>query len=273
MTYLGEKPKVLITGIAGYIASHAALAFLEAGWDVIGIDNLSVGRQGAIPDGVSFHQLDCRSPDVVHLAKSEGVDVAMHFAGLIRVDESVSDPMMYYDNNVAAAAKFFDSATMAGIKGIVFSSTAAVYAEPGRAPVDERYQTAPASPYGRSKLATEWILRDHCLAAEPRHVTLRYFNVAGADPDLRAGPRPDAHHLIKIVSEAAVGLRDHVQIFGNDYDTPDGTCIRDFIHVSDLADAHVAAAQYLLNDGDSTTLNCGYGQGLSVSDVDRRAHV
>lgn len=267
MTELVKRPKVLISGVAGYIASHAALEFLQEGWDVIGIDDLSVGRLEVVPSGVDFYQVNCRSPKVVDLARSYGIDVAVHFAGRIRVDESITFPFMYYDTNVSAATTFFDSVARAGIKGTVFSSTAAVYEESTGGKVDENHATVPVSPYGRSKLAAEWALKDLCLATQMRRVTLRYFNVAGADGQLRTGPRRDAHHLIKAVSEAAVGLRDRLEVFGTDYDTPDGTCVRDYIHVSDLASAHVSAANHLLNGGDNVTLNCGYGRGISVLEV------
>ncbi len=262
---------VLITGVAGYIGSHTALAFLDAGWQVVGIDNLSVGKQRAVPQGLDFIQIDCTDPALPLIMRQMNIDAAVHFAGLIRVDESVQKPVEYYQANLCNAGAFFKSALAMGIKAVVFSSTAAVYGDTGSAPVVENTPTLPVSPYGRSKLAAEWVLRDLCAASDLRHVIFRYFNVAGADPCGRAGPRKDASHLIKAVSEAAVGRRPGLVINGEDYDTPDGTCVRDYIHVSDLADAHVAAVTHLLHGGQSMTLNCGYGRGFSVRDVIDRA--
>ncbi len=267
MTTTRIRPKVMITGVAGYIGSHTALAFLDAGWEVVGVDDLSVGRRSAVPDGVMFHEIDCASPDIVTIATRQSVQAAVHFAGKISVEESVAKPLDYYDANLTKAGKFFRSVTRAGVKGIVFSSTAAVYGDTGLSAVDETTATVPSSPYGRSKLATEWMLQDHCAVSDPSYVILRYFNVAGVDSQLRAGPSTGASHLIKIVAEAATGQRDNVVIYGDDNDTRDGTCVRDYIHVSDLADAHVAAVQYLLDGHDSITLNCGYGLGSSVREV------
>lgn len=266
-----SEKTVLITGVAGYIGSHTALAFLDAGWHVIGIDNLSIGERSAVPSGVEFLEMDCHSPDLVGVLKGRGINAAVHFAGLIRVDESVARPVPYYTANVGHAGQFFQSATQLGIPAVVFSSTAAIYQGGGLRPKNEETALDPASPYGRSKLAAEWQLRDHSAATGLRHVILRYFNVAGADPQGRAGPRKDASHLIKAVAEAAVGRRTGVVIHGIDYPTEDGTCVRDFIHVTDLAEAHHAAVEHLLAGGENLTLNCGYGRGFSVRDVVLRA--
>jgi len=258
---------VLVTGVAGYIGSHTALAFLDAGWHVVGVDNLSVGHRSAVPDGIDFIEADCQSPDLPSLLAEVPIDAAVHFAGRIRVDESFDHPYEYYDANLFTAGQFFKTASQLGIGAVVFSSTAAVYGDAGSEVISESAPKEPKSPYGHSKLAAEWLLRDYCTAANMRQVILRYFNVAGADRQLRAGPRKDATHLIKAVTEAAVGLREGLIVNGDDYDTPDGTCIRDYIHVSDLAQAHLAAVQYLLDGGESTTLNCGYGHGYSVQEV------
>lgn len=258
---------MLITGVAGYIGSHTALAFQKAGWHVIGIDNLSVGCRDAVPVGVEFHQIDCQSPRLVDFFAGRKIDGAVHFAGLIRVDESVIRPLDYYRANFCHAGALFGSLAALKVPAVVFSSTAAIYGNENCGPVNEQASAGPTSPYGRSKLAAEWQLHDLCATVQMRYVTLRYFNVAGADSEGRAGPRPGATHLIKAVSEAAVGLRDGVTIFGDDYDTPDGTGVRDFIHVSDLAFAHVAAIDYLLRGGSNATMNCGYGRGFSVREV------
>lgn len=265
-----ERPTVLITGVAGYIGSHTALAFMEAGWRVVGVDNLSIGQRNAVPEGVEFIELDCESKEMAEKLSKDPPLAAVHFAGRIRVDESIALPAQYYDANFCTAGKFFNSAQEAGVQNVVFSSTAAVYGECGTEPISETAAFDPKSPYGRSKLAAEWLLRDISQATSLRHVILRYFNVAGADAGQRAGPRKDATHLIKAVSEAAVGLREALIVNGDDYDTPDGTCVRDFIHVTDLANAHVAAVEYLVKGGTSRTLNCGYGTGFSVREVIER---
>ncbi|MCB1333248.1 MAG: UDP-glucose 4-epimerase GalE [Roseivivax sp.] len=267
----GKTPTVLLTGVAGYIGSHTALAFLDAGWHVIGVDDLSTGSRSAVPEGVEFIEEDCRSAALRNRLAGRKIDAAVHFAALIRVDQSVSQPVEYYEANFCMLGHFLKSAQVLGIPAIVFSSTAAVYGDQGDAAISETAPTLPSSPYGRSKLAAEWMLSDFCKASGMRHVTLRYFNVAGGDGEGRAGPRADATHLIKVVSEAATGQRDLVRINGDDYDTPDGTCVRDYIHVSDLADVHVAAVKHLVNGGKSVTLNCGYGHGFSVREVIERA--
>ena len=261
------RPTVLITGVAGYIGGHTALACLDAGWRVVGIDDLSVGRRETVPDGVEFHALDCGAAEVAGLIAATRPAAAIHFAALISVEESVREPLAYYEVNVARAARFFGACADAGLKALVFSSTAAVYGETDSEPVGEDYAKAPISPYGRSKLAAEWILRDLAAARGLPHVIFRYFNVAGADPALRAGPRAGATHLIKKVCEAATGQSGAVTVNGTDYDTPDGTCVRDYIHVTDLAEAHLAAVRHLLAGGESATLNCGYGRGYSVREV------
>jgi UDP-glucose 4-epimerase len=262
-----DDTTVLVTGVAGYIGSHFALACQDAGWRVVGVDDLSVGDRSAVPPGVVFRQVDCGDPVLSEIARREGAVAAVHFAGLISVEESMERPRAYYDVNLVRAKRFFASVAAAGIRHVVFSSTAAVYGEAGAEPVTEDAPLSPASPYGRSKLAAERILRRLAARRGLDTVILRYFNVAGADPLMRAGPRPGATHLIKIVSEAATGQRKGVVINGEDYATSDGTAVRDYIHVSDLADVHVAAIRHLQRGGGSAVLNCGYGNGRSVRQV------
>lgn len=262
---------VLVTGVAGYIGSHTALAFLDAGWSVIGVDNLSKGSRSAVPDGVEFIQQDCQSVALRDSLSGRQIDAAVHLAGLIDVAESVAEPAAYYAANFGTLSHFVETLLALGIDAVVFSSTAAVYGNADGRRVTESAPTAPQSPYGRSKLFAEFFLADVSAATALRHVALRYFNVAGCDELGRAGPRDGAHHLIKVVAEAAVGLREAVTIHGEDYPTPDGTGVRDYIHVSDLADAHVAAVEYLLAGEPSVTLNCGYGHGFSVREVVDRA--
>ena len=264
-------PTVLLTGVAGYIGSHAALAFLEAGWNVIGVDDLSTGSRSAVPEGVEFILADCRSDILRALLAGRDIAAAAHFAALIRVEESVRRPVEYFEANLCMLGRFLHTVQALGIQSFVFSSTAAVYGDQGDTAIAETAPAVPTSPYGHSKLAAEWLLSDFCAVSGIRHVTLRYFNVAGGDARGRAGPRSDATHLIKIVSEAATGQRDAVRINGEDYDTPDGTCVRDYIHVTDLAEVHVSAVKYLVGGGESVTLNCGYGRGFSVRDVIDRA--
>ena len=263
-----DIPTILATGVAGYIGSHFALACLDAGWRVVGIDDLSVGSRTSIPKGVVFYEADCGDPAMADIARREGAAVAVHFAALISVAESVERPRAYYETNVRRAMRFFASMAAAGVHDVVFSSTAAVYGDAGSEPVTESAPLAPASPYGRSKLATERMLQRLAAREGLDAVILRYFNVAGADGRMRAGPRPGATHLVKIVSEAATGQRDRVIINGQDYPTLDGTAVRDYIHVSDLADAHLAAIRYLRQGvGGGVILNCGYGTGYSVRQV------
>lgn len=264
---VSPRRTVLITGVAGYIGSHAALAFLDAGWHVIGVDDLSTGSRSAVPQGVEFIEKDCASAALQETLAGRQISAAVHLAGLIRVDQSFSLPAAYYDANFCVLGRLLNTLASIGVGAVIFSSTAAVYGDQDGLPVTEDARTSPTSPYGRSKLAAEWLLNDLAAATSMRHAVLRYFNVAGGDPAGRAGPRSDAMHLIKIVAEAAAGRRAGVTIHGSDYDTPDGTCVRDYIHVSDLASAHVAAVEYLLTGGESTTLNCGYGRGFSVREV------
>ncbi len=265
-----SSPLALLTGGAGYIGSHTALALLEAGWRVLIVDDLSTGTLARVPPAAEFIEADCADPLIERLIPDRKVDVAIHFAARIKVNDSVRDPIGYYEANSLKALEFFKLAARSGLRGLVFSSTAAVYGSASSGPVAEDCPVAPESPYGRSKLMSEWMLSDIAAVSTLRHVTLRYFNVAGADPLGRSGPSPDAEHLIKLACDAAVGLRDGLIIHGTDYPTPDGTCVRDFIHVCDLASAHVAAARHLLEGGESLTLNCGYGRGYSVRQVVER---
>lgn len=264
-----ERPDVLVTGGAGYIGSHVVLALREAGWPVVVVDDLSTGRRELVPDGVPLIEGDIADRALIDAALVRHNPVAvMHFAGSIVVPESVSDPLRYYANNTAASLSLIAACVAAEVDHFIFSSTAAVYGEPERSPVAEGDRTAPINPYGTSKLCTEWILRDTAAATPLKYVALRYFNVAGADPDGRSGQAMEkATHLIKVACQAALGLRDGMEVFGDDYPTADGTCVRDYIHVSDLADAHVKALDYLVAGGDSVVLNCGYGHGFSVREV------
>ena len=263
------KEPLLITGGAGYIGGHAVLAFREAGYPVVVLDDLSTGCGEAVPDDVPLVVGDAGDARLVgDLVSRRRIAAVAHFAASARVDESTREPLRYYRNNSAATLGLLDACLAAGATRLVFSSTAAVYGVPGSLPVSEDAPTAPINPYGGSKLAAEWMLRDAAAAGGLRYVALRYFNVAGADPAGRTGQRgADATHLIKVACEAAAGRRGHVVVFGSDYDTPDGTCVRDYIHVSDLVDAHVAALRSLEEGGPSRVLNCGYGRGYSVREV------
>jgi UDP-glucose 4-epimerase len=260
---------VLVTGGAGYIGSHVVLALLEAGFAPVVLDDLSTGNRDVIPAGVPLCIRDVSDQAfVTKTISAHACDAVMHFAGSIIVPESVEQPLKYYRNNTAASRNLIECCVDAGIRAFVFSSTAAVYGDAQGQPVREDVPTAPTNPYGWSKLMTEQMLRDTSAAHGMRHAILRYFNVAGADPAGRSGQSgPNTSHLIRVACELACGRRDGMQIFGTDYDTPDGTCVRDFIHVSDLAAAHVLAVRRLLEHGQDMTLNCGYGHGFSVRQV------
>ena len=265
-----NKLPVLVTGGAGYIGSHAVLALKDAGWRVAVIDDLSTGTRSVVPDGVPFFQGSIAERVLVDSIIDElQIGAIMHFAGSIVVPESVEQPLKYYANNTLASHALLSAAVDGGVKHILFSSTAAVYGAPDRVPVVEDDPKLPINPYGASKLMTERMLEDASVAHSFNYGALRYFNVAGADPQGRAGQvGKGSTHLIKIAVEAAVGKRDHVAVYGSDYPTPDGTCIRDYIHVSDLAAAHVAALDWLTaHPGENLVVNCGYGRGLSVLEV------
>lgn len=261
--------KVLITGGAGYIGSHTVLACRDAGYPVVVLDNLSKGQRRLVPEDVPFFQGDVGDPKMLaEIIARQDIAAVIHFAADVVVPESVAAPLSYYLNNTCKTRSLLQACVDHGVSQIVFSSTAAVYGQPEAMPVGEDAPTRPANPYGTSKLMSEWMLRDASLAHGLRHVILRYFNVAGADPQGRTGQAtPEATHLIKVACEAACGKRGAIEVYGDDYDTPDGTCIRDFIHVSDLARAHVSALEHLGKGGDSLTLNCGYGRGYSVREV------
>ncbi len=257
---------VLVTGGAGYIGSHMVLALLDAGQDVCVIDNLTTGYRWAVPQEVPFIEADVGDQAAVRkVIEQHGVDAVVHFAGSIVVPESVSDPLGYYHNNTVNSRSLIESCVETGVKNMIFSSTAAVYGTPAISPVTEETPTEPISPYGASKLMTEWMLRDTAFAHDFNYVALRYFNVAGADPKGRSGQsNPAATHLLKALMRTALGISDHMKIFGRDYETRDGTCIRDYIHVSDLIGAHLAALSYLRGGGESGIFNCGYGHGCTV---------
>ena len=260
---------VLVTGGAGYIGSHMVLALHDAGEQVVVLDNLSTGFRDAVPEAVTFIQGDFGDETLVReLFRQHGVDAVAHFAAKIVVPESVSDPLSYYLNNTAKARNLIASAVAENVRHFIFSSTAAVYGETGNEPVTEDLPLVPVSPYGRSKLMVEWMLADTAFAHDLRYVVLRYFNVAGADPKGRAGQSTkDATHLIKVAVQAALGRRKNLSIFGTDYPTPDGTCLRDYIQVTDLVQAHMDALAYLRRGGESLTCNCGYKRGYSVREV------
>jgi UDP-glucose 4-epimerase len=260
---------VLVTGGAGFIGSHMALELLDAGEDVFVVDNLSTGFRWAVPDGATFVEGDVGDQDLVlGLLQRNAIDAVLHFAGSIVVPESVADPLGYYLNNTCKSRSLIACAVETKIPNFIFSSTAAVYGIPKINPVTEDATLEPISPYGSSKLMTETMLRDTAKAHPLRFVVLRYFNVAGADPKGRSGQSTErATHLIKVASETALGMQPSLEVFGTDYETPDGTCIRDYIHVSDLVRAHLDALRYLRAGGESVVLNCGYGEGFSVLDV------
>ena len=260
---------VLVTGGAGYIGSHMVLALRDAGEDVVVLDNLSTGFRWAVPEDVTFVAGDAGDHDLVlRLILANPIDAVIHFAGSIVVPESVADPLGYYLNNTCKSRTLIASAVAAKVPHFIFSSSAAVYGMPEENPVAEDARLAPISPYGTSKLMTELMLRDTARAHDLRYVALRYFNVAGADPFGRSGQSTArATHLVKVACEAALGQRPELQVFGSDYPTPDGTCIRDYIHVTDLVGAHLDALRYLRAGGESAVLNCGYGGGFSVLDV------
>lgn len=266
---MSDRQYVLVTGGAGYIGSHVVLALRDAGWPVVVIDDLSTGRRELVPEDVRFIEGDIADRALVDAALNRRDPIAvMHFAGSIVVPESVANPLRYYENNTAASLSLIAACVAAGVDRFIFSSTAAVYGIPAVSPVSETDPVEPINPYGASKLCTEWVLRDTSAATPLRYVALRYFNVAGADPKGRSGQSmKKATHLIKVACQAALGLRPGIEIFGEDYPTPDGTCVRDYIHVSDLADAHVKALEYLVGGGNSTVLNCGYSHGFSVREV------
>jgi UDP-glucose 4-epimerase len=265
-----NKVPVLVTGGAGYIGSHAVLALKDAGWPVAVIDNLSTGFRFAVPDDVALYEGDIADADLLaRIFEEQGTQAVMHFAGSIIVPESVENPLKYYDNNTAKSRTLIECALEGGVKHMIFSSTATVYGEPEVKPLTEDDPLQPVNPYGMSKLMTERILADVSKAHPMNHCVLRYFNVCGADPKGRSGQSTEgATHLIKVAVEAVLGKRDHVAVFGDDYPTPDGTGLRDYIHVSDLASAHVQALEALISEPDrSLTMNVGYGRGYSVLEV------
>jgi UDP-glucose 4-epimerase len=260
---------VLVTGGAGYIGSHTVLALTDLGEQVVVLDDLSTGIRKAVPSSARLIVGDVGDTTLVQRIVAEHrIEDVIHFAAKLIVPDSVADPLGYYFANTVKSRALFAASIGAGVKRIVFSSTAAVYGMPAENPVSEDAPTVPISPYGSSKLMSEWMLRDAAIAHGIGYVALRYFNVAGADPQGRSGQTsPVSTHLIKVASEAAFGKRPGLEVFGNDYPTPDGTCIRDYIHVTDLAAAHVDALRHLRAGGKNLTLNCGYGRGYSVLDV------
>jgi UDP-glucose 4-epimerase len=266
---LASKTAILVTGGAGYIGSHTVLELLAAGETPVVLDDLSTGFQDAVPDGVAFHQGDCGDAALLdELFARHHVGAVIHFAARAVVPDSVADPLGYYDTNTARTLTLIARALHAGIPHVVFSSTSAVYGDAAVIPLDETPLPHPISPYGRSKLMCEWMLQDTARAHPLTFAALRYFNVAGADPLGRTGQSTArATHLIKVAVQAALGLRDGLDVYGTDYPTPDGSCVRDYIHVSDLARAHLDALRYLRDGGASLICNVGYGRGYSVLEV------
>lgn len=260
---------ILVTGGAGYIGGQTVLALLDRHETPVVLDDLSTGRRAAVPANVPLVVGDVGDMELLgRVIRDHQIESILHFAAKIVVPESVTDPLGYYFNNTVKTRALLEAAVKGSVRHFVFSSTAAVYGNPERTPVSEDTVPAPLSPYGTSKLMSEQMLRDASIAHGSTHVILRYFNVAGADPAGRHGQStPNATHLIKVAIETALGRRSAISIYGDDYPTPDGTCVRDYIHVSDLARAHLTALDYLRRGGDSCTLNCGYGQGYSVKEV------
>jgi len=260
---------ILVTGGAGYIGSHMVLELLDAGEKVVVLDDLSTGFSWAVPKGAEFIRGDAGDPALIlRLIAEHGIEAIAHFAAKIVVPESVADPLGYYLGNTAKSRNLIEAAIGGGVRQIIFSSTAAVYGNPRENPVGEDAILDPVSPYGRSKLMTEWMLQDAGRAHGLRYVALRYFNVAGADPKGRSGQStPRATHLIKAAVQTALGQRPFLEVYGTDYPTPDGSCLRDYIQVTDLARAHLVALDHLRRGGESLAVNCGYGRGFSVHEV------
>ncbi len=260
---------VLVTGGAGYIGSHMVLALTDVGIETVVIDNLSTGFPWAVAPAAKLVRGDVGDQVLVtKVMKDHKIDAVIHFAGSIVVPDSVADPLGYYANNTAKSRALMECAVKAKVPNFIFSSTAAVYGNPKSLPVFEIDAPAPISPYGSSKLMTEIMLQDSHLAYGLNYVALRYFNVAGADPQGRSGQStPRATHLIKVACQTALGQRAKIDVFGTDYDTPDGTCLRDYIHVSDLIAAHMCALSHLRKGGASGIFNCGYSKGYSVLEV------
>lgn len=264
--------KVLVVGGAGYIGSHTVYELVRANHEVVVLDNLSTGHREFVPEGVKFHFGDItRKSDIDHVLEKEQVDAVMHFAAKIVVPESVKKPLDYYYNNVEGVRVLLESVVEHGVKYFVFSSTAAVYGD-AKGVCHEDDILVPINPYGETKLAVEKMIKWTANATGLKYVIFRYFNVAGADKTLEVGyAAKHATHLIPIVNEAALGIRDHLDVYGTDYDTKDGTCIRDYIHVTDLAQAHVLGVEYLSKGGDSQTMNLGSNEGFSVLEVIKTA--
>jgi UDP-glucose 4-epimerase len=265
---MASRRPVLVTGGAGYIGSHVVLLLIEAGHSVVAYDDLSAGFPWAVLDAELVVGSLAEAERLEALMAERRFSAVLHFAAHLRVEESVSEPARYYRNNVVNALGLFELAARHGVTNVVFSSTCAVYGEPPVVPVDETAPLAPINPYGASKMMAERVLQDIAAACGLRYVVLRYFNVAGADAQARIGQAtPAATQLIKVACETALGQRRRMQIYGADYPTPDGTCVRDYIHVDDLARAHLDALRYLEGGGASSVLNCGYGHGHSVREV------
>ena len=268
--------RILVTGGAGYIGSHTVRQLIEAGYEVVVIDNLYSGFRWAVAEAAELVNADVGDyPLVTSLLRDKSIDAVIHFAGHVVVPESVSNPLKYYSNNTVNSQRLIQACQHSGVFDFIFSSTCSVYGEAEVMPITEVTPTNPINPYARSKLMTEWMLHDTAGSQSNgrdgeafRYVALRYFNVAGAALDGHLGQAtPEATHLIKVACEVVCGKRNKLQIFGTDYPTPDGTCVRDYIHVEDLAAAHVMALDYLAQGGKSTIMNCGYGQGHSVRQV------
>ena len=260
---------ILVTGGAGYIGSHACLSLIDAGYNITVIDDLSKGYKQLIPNKAKFIKANINDTNMLnHLFHNNSFDALLHFAGFVEVEESIKFPKKYYNNNTTNASILFENCFKNGLKNIIFSSSAAVYGNSNNKLIQEKNKLNPLNPYGKSKEQAENILIQMQKEKKINYVILRYFNVAGADPKLRAGLiSKNPTHLIKITCEAAVGKRGFISIFGNDYNTYDGTAIRDYIHVTDLADIHLKSLEYLLKTKHSTIMNCGYGKGYSVKEV------
>lgn len=263
--------KCLVTGGAGYIGSHVSWQLIEAGHEVVVLDNLEMGHRWALHERAKFYEGNVGDEALLEKVFTENkIDAVLHFAAAIEVPESVVKPAMYYRNNTVSALTLFEACEKFSIKRVIFSSTAAAYGETGGEPISETSPVLPVNPYGRSKVYSENILRDLAAASgeQMKYVILRYFNVSGARLDLKLGQaRPKPFHLINLAAEAALGVRSSLSIFGTDYPTPDGTCLRDYIHVEDLASAHLSALKYLEAGGASDVFNCGYGRPYSVKEV------